>query len=207
MVQILAGLHGLVASREELGFLELDAPGSSPLQRHVAHQRAYHDWITALAGAAFPIIDAAFEWLEAHWPEAEGSPVVVWGDARLANVLFRDCAPVAVLDWEAAALGPPELDLGWMLFFHEYFQRVAVRYGYPGLPEFMERDRVVKAYVDATGRAPRDLDWFLVYAELRQALTSIRVSSRAVHFGEREPPPNPEDLIIDRQHLERIITE
>ena len=36
-----------------------------------------------------------------------------------------------------------------------------------------------------------DLDWYLVYAELRQALTSIRVSSRAVHFGERPAPDDP----------------
>ena len=35
-----------------------------------------------------------------------------WGDSRIGNVMYRDFAPVAVLDWEMAPLGPRELDLG-----------------------------------------------------------------------------------------------
>jgi len=65
---------------------------------------------------------------------------------------------------------------------------------------------VESAYGDATGHVPRDLDWYLAYAALRQALTSIRVSLRAVHFGEREQPADVNDLVADRPHLERIIT-
>ena len=64
----------------------------------------------------------------------ESKPVLSWGDARLANILWRDFEPTAVLDWEAVAIGPRELDLGWMVFFHDYFQRIAERYGYEGRP-------------------------------------------------------------------------
>ena len=57
------------------------------------------------------------------------------------------------------------------------------------MPEFLDRDRVVGRDTEqSTGTTVRDLEWYLVYAELRQALTSIRVSGRAVHFGERERP-------------------
>ena len=123
----------------------------------------------------------------------------------LANMLWRDFEPVAVIDWEAVAIGPRELDLGWMVFFHEYFQRIADRYGYPGVPEFARRDEVIGRYVERSGHQAVDLDWYIVYAELRQALTSIRVCSRAVHFGERPAPDDPQDLIMQRDHLEGVV--
>jgi aminoglycoside phosphotransferase (APT) family kinase protein len=203
VIDVLAGIHGFAASAEELAFLELDIPGDTALRRHVAAQRRYYDWIRG--DEWFPLIETAFGWLDRHWPADPGPSVVCWGDARLANLLCRDFAPVAVLDWEAVALGPRELDISWMLFFHQYFQRIAERYGRPGVPGFLVPDRVVAAYEERSGRTVRDLEWHLVYAELRQALTSIRVSGRAVHFGEREPPADPQDLIQDRAHLEETV--
>ncbi len=202
MVAVLAGIHAV----SDVTDLELDAPGDTPLRRHVEHWREYRDWVAAQAGTAIPLIEDAFLWLVARWPSGHEAVRLSWGDARLANVLFRECRPVAVLDWEAAAPGPPELDVGWCLFFHQYFQRVAARYGYTGLPDFLEPARFVAAYERASGHLVRDLEWFLVYAELRQAITSIRVSGRAVHQGEREAPADPQDLIIDRDHLEEVIS-
>jgi aminoglycoside phosphotransferase (APT) family kinase protein len=131
MVDLLVGIGGITASRENLAPWELDTPGATALARHVANQRRYYEWIRG--GAAFPLIDATFAWLEEHWPSNADDAVLSWGDARIANVLY------------------------------------------------------------------------LVYAELRQALTSIRVSSRAVHFGERPPPDDPQDLILERDHLRAVV--
>ncbi len=36
-------------------------------------------------------------------------------------MMFRDFEVVAVLDWEMASLGPPEVDLAWFLFFERFF--------------------------------------------------------------------------------------
>jgi len=202
MVEILAGVHAIDAVDD----LQLDVPGETALRRHMEHQRRYYRWIVDEAGVTFPVIDTAFTWLEDRWPAHEGPERLTWGDARLANVLFRDFRPVAVLDWELAAPGPPELDIGWCLFFHAYFQRVAARYGYVGLPGFLDAERFVAAYERATGRPVRDPRWYLVYAELRQALTSIRVTSRAVQDGERPAPDDPQDLIMDRHHLDGIVS-
>ena len=66
-----------------------------------------------------------------------------WGDARIGNVLYRDFEPVAVLDWEMAALGPPELDVGWLVTLHAFFEEVAHQYGLPGLPDLLRREDVV----------------------------------------------------------------
>jgi aminoglycoside phosphotransferase (APT) family kinase protein len=202
-VDVLVGIHGAAPDERALDPWQFDLPGATPLERHVANQRRYYDWIRQ--GASFPLIDATFAWLDARWPADEGAPVLSWGDSRLANVLWRDGAPVAVLDWEAVAVGPRELDLGWLVFFHEYFQRVAVRYGHRGIPDLLRRDDAVAAYSARSGHEVRDFDWYFVYAALRQALTSIRVSSRAVHFGERPAPEDPQELIMQADHLEELL--
>lgn len=203
VIAALAGIHAALVPNDELTFLEFKEAGDRPLRRHVAHQRTYYEWIRG--ESTFELIEATFRWLDEHWPRDEGRTVISWGDARLANVLFRDAEPVAVLDWEAVALGPRELDIGWLIYFHDYFQRIAIKYGHDGLPDFFRRADVERAYADATGQVPMDLDWYLVYAALRQALTSIRVSQRAIHFGEREQPDDVNNLVADRPYLERII--
>ena len=204
MVRILAGIHDVDLADEEAGFLDFPVAGRTPLERHVANQWAYYEWISDHAGARFPIIERTFAQLRSSWP-VEGPAAISWGDARLANVMFDDFEPAAVLDWEAAALAPREVDLGWLVFFHRYFQRVAERFDHKGMPEFMQCEAVVAAYQDAAGYQINDFEWYLLYAELRQALTSIRVSSRAVHFGERDMPDDPQDLILDREHLEEVV--
>ena len=47
-------------------------------------------------------------------------------------MMFRDNEVVAVLDWEMAAVAPPEVDLGWMCYLHLFFQDLAVQLGAPG---------------------------------------------------------------------------
>jgi aminoglycoside phosphotransferase (APT) family kinase protein len=203
VVRAIAGIHDLEAPAPELARFELDESGSSPLQRHVGHQRRYYDWLRG--EQRFALIESTFAWLDTHWPERDGRSSLSWGDARVANILFREGEPVAVLDWESVAVGPRELDVAWLIFFHAYFQGIAESMGHTGLPEFLRRDNVVAAYTDITGYEPQDLDWYLAYAALRQALVSIRVSTRAVHFGEREQPDDPQDLIMVRSHLEGLL--
>ena len=60
-------------------------------------------------------------------------------------------------------------------------------------------------YESRTGYRPQNIEWFLAYAALRQALTSIRVVDRAVFFKERAEPDDPTDLIMDRVRLESIV--
>ena len=72
-VGLLVGIHGIPAELDELDQWALDAPGATPLARHVANQRRYYDWIRG--ASTFSLIDATFEWLEDHWPESESKPV------------------------------------------------------------------------------------------------------------------------------------
>ena len=201
----LARLHSIERPEERFAFLPGAADGRTPLARHVDEQREYYEWVVD-DGRRSPLIEAAFAWLDAHWPEVEGPTVLSWGDARIGNVLYRDFEPVAVLDWEMAALGPPELDVGWLVTLHAFFEDVASTYGLPGLPDFLRRDDVSATYESVTGYAPRDLGWYAVYASTRHAIIMSRIGRRAIHFGEAEMPDDVDELIPHRVMLEGLLS-
>ncbi len=75
-----------------------------------------------------------FTWLEDNLPTDVGADALSWGDGRIGNMMFRDHRVVAVLDWEMAAVAPPEVDIGWMCYLHLFFQDLAVQMGAPGFP-------------------------------------------------------------------------
>ena len=203
-IGIVADLHQMRASSDELAFLELDVPGETPLRRHVNDLANYYEWVRG--DLRIPILERTFAWIEQHWPAHEGDTVVSWGDSRIGNVLYRDFEPVAVLDWEMAALGPREVDLGWMIFMHTFFEYAAQMSDLDGMPDFMRRSDAVTTYEQRSGTEPRDLDFYEAYAALRHGIVMARVTLRSVHFGEAELPADPDELVMHRSVLEGIIT-
>jgi aminoglycoside phosphotransferase (APT) family kinase protein len=203
-VRVLAELHGANVTAADIAFLELDRPGATALRRHLAEQRSYYEWVVA-DGARSPLIERTFTWLEDHWPASEGAPVISWGDARIGNMMFRDFEPVAVLDWEMAAVGPREIDVGWMVYLHRFLDDIALQAGLPGMPHFMRLDDVAEAYARHSGHTPGDLDFYTMYAALRHAIVMSRVARRQVLFGEIEMPDDPDDMIMHRPTLEQML--
>ena len=201
-VGLLAQLHAIADAPTVFPWLAR-ADDRSPLRAHVDEQRAYADWV--LDGRTGPLIARGFAWLEEHWPEEEGVTVLSWGDARIGNVIFSDFAPAAVLDWEMAGLGPRELDVGWMIYLHRFFDDLARQLGLPGLPDFMRRGDVAATYEELTGSAPRDLDWYTAYAAVRHAIIMTRVGMRQAHFGEAELPADVDELVTHRASLEAML--
>jgi aminoglycoside phosphotransferase (APT) family kinase protein len=203
-VRTLAAIHGADVTAEDVAFLELERPGDSALRRHVADTAAYYEWVVA-DGARSPLIERAFSWIEENWPEEEGPSAISWGDARIGNMMFRDFEPVAVLDWEMAATGPVEIDLGWMIYLHRFLDDIALGAGLPGMPGFMRMEDVAATYEVASGRAPRHLEFFTLYAALRHAVVMSRVARRQVLFGEIAMPEDADDMIMHRASLEQML--
>ena len=201
-VEVLANLHAIDVSGPNAAFLDRPQWGASPLDQHLTYQRWYYDW--ARGDVRYPLIERAFDWLEANRPTNERT-VLNWGDSRIGNIMFRDFAPVAVLDWEMAALGAPGVDVAWMIFLHRFFNDMAVRYGMPGMPNFMRRADVVRQYHELAGQPVDDVEYYEVFAALRFAIISIRTSVRAIAYGDMEQPADPEDLIMHRSLLEAML--
>jgi len=205
-VRVLAEIHGVDATPEELAFLAVDAPGDTALRRHVNDLVAYYEWVRG--DLRVPVIEAGFGWIEDNWPEGPGEPleaVISWGDSRIGNILYRDFEPVAVLDWEMAAVAPREVDIGWMIFIHDFFEHVAQQIELPGMPHFMRREDVAATYEAASGVAPQNLGFYELYAALRHAIVMARVTLRAIHFGESEMPADPDELVLHRNLLREMI--
>ncbi|MFL6116412.1 MAG: phosphotransferase family protein [Catenulispora sp.] len=203
-IATLARIHALPATAEELAFLgDLAADGDTALRTHVEAWRAYDHW--AHGDQPIPVLKKMFAWLDAHWPAAIAAPALSWGDARIGNILYRDFTPAAVLDWEMAGIAPREVDLGWLVFLHRFFQDLAEFFGLPGLPGFLAFPDVAERYAALTGYRPRDLEFYEAYAALRQGIVMGRVNQRRVRFGEQEPPAEPDELVNHAATLERML--
>jgi aminoglycoside phosphotransferase (APT) family kinase protein len=203
-VGLLAALFRIERPAERFAFLASARPGATPLRRFVAELRGFYDWVSA-DGIRSPLLERCFAWLDAHWPEREGPTVLSWGDARIGNILYRDFAPVAALDWEMAALGPPELDVGWMIALHRFFDDLTQGAGMPGMPDLLRRADVAASYEKRTGYAPRDLDFYTLLGALRHGIVMFRIARRMAHFGEVRLPPDVDDMIAHRRMLERML--
>ncbi|WP_424214848.1 phosphotransferase family protein [Streptomyces sp. BI20] len=201
-VDLIARLHRQFPAKEA-EFLLPEGAGD-PLRRHVDAQRAYYAWVVA-GLAPSPLIERAFARLEELWPTDPGEPVLNWGDARIGNVVYDGFTPVAVLDWEMAALAPAEVDLGWTVYLHRFFQDLTVSFGQPGLPEFLRREDIERRYAELTGHTPRDMEFHTLYAALRHAVVMLRIAYRQVHFGETEVPADPDRLILHHASLAAMI--
>lgn len=204
-VDVLAKLHSIPDAESTFGFL---ADGDEPnaLRRNLNWLKSWYEFAVPDIGRS-PLVEQALDWLEANWPAeaAAASPVLIWGDSRVGNVLYEDFKPVAVLDWEMATLGPREMDVAWMIFAHMVFQELAGLAGMPGLPDFMREDDVKATYADKTGVELGDLNWFYVYSGAIWCCVFMRTSARRVRFGEIEKPEDVETLFYHGALLRRLI--
>ena len=148
------------------------------LERQLEYYERYVAW--AGEGRPQPTCDAALEWLVAHRPRDRGETGLCWGDARLGNMIFRDGRCVAVLDWEMAALGDPEQDLAWWLYFDRHHSEGCDADRLAGIPT---REETVGRYREWTGRAVRDLEYYEIFAAFRFAAIMIRVAHQLVARG------------------------
>ena len=200
-IAAIAGVHDI--PDPATAFPTLVSDGDA-LRAHLAAQRDYYEWTRAADGLRIPVLERAFDWLEEHWPEPTPA-VLCWGDARPGNILFDGFTPAAVLDWEMVTFAPRELDLGWVVFIHRFFQDIARVFEIDGLPDFLRPADVVATYESLTGHTVRDLDWYVVYAALRHGIVMSQIKRRMAHFGEETLPDDPDDYVMHRSALEQLM--
>lgn len=207
-VGVLATLHSIPDAQNTFGFLTEGQSGDTAMRRHFNWVRSWYDFAVPDIGRS-PLLERTFDWLEAHWPAeaAAAEPVLLWGDARVGNVLYNDFRPVAVLDWEMVTLGPRELDVAWMIFAHMVFQELAALATLPGLPGVMREEDVRATYARLAGVEVGDLHWFYVYSGVMWACVFMRTGARRVHFGELERPDDVESLFYHAGLMRRLIGE
>ena len=128
-----------------------DRPLVGPTQRLVSLLDYWErHYLESCGGKPLELMSEAMAWLRSHQPE-EREPSLVWGDARIGNMLFDDdqnC--VGIVDWELASLGEPLQDLAYWTYSDDHFVHISSHGALAGWPTL---DETVDAYQKAVGNA------------------------------------------------------
>ena len=102
---------------------------------------------------------------------------VVWGDARLGNLMFDDNFDVvAVMDWEQPSLGGALHDLAWWLF-NSKAMHSGEQPGRPYLPGMGSHEETIALWRDITGISTDDIEWYEDFTALKYSCLAIRTTT------------------------------
>jgi aminoglycoside phosphotransferase (APT) family kinase protein len=176
-IDCLAKVAGVDYRARGLDFLARPELGDTALDQNLNYYRNYQLW--AERGQQHPVLEQAYQWLAANKPAKE--PVgLVWGDARIGNIIFDGTGAAAVVDWESATLGSPEMDLAWTLFVERYQY---VSSGNLRLAGFPSREQTLEHYQQLTGHTVENLHYHEVFSGYRFGCSMVRIAQQLVYYG------------------------
>jgi aminoglycoside phosphotransferase (APT) family kinase protein len=178
-IDLLAKIHA-ANWRATHAFLASEIGDACGLDHHLDHLTRWHAW--TVQGRNFPVIDAALAYLRSARSDLrDTSDVLLWGDARPGNILFAaDQSVAAVLDFEAALIGPRGLDLGYWLMMDRFHAEAIGIVRLPGWPSEAE---TIARYAAASQIDVPDLDYFIVLGAFFMATTIVRAADLGVASG------------------------
>lgn len=121
-----------------------------------------------------PLLDQGFARLKSLWPRnrADG---MVWGDARMGNMMFDDSFEVAaVIDWEQPSLGGALHDLAWFLSHADTMHGPTTTYGAP-LDGMGSREETIALWEEVSGKSAADIEWYEDFMAIKMALMGTRM--------------------------------
>jgi aminoglycoside phosphotransferase (APT) family kinase protein len=152
-------------------FLAGNGAAAQGLEQEWDKYRRFLDWITELR--PWPLLESAMQQLRARWPKNQ-PPGLVWGDARLGNLLVDDDFRVAaVMDWEQPSLGGALQDLAWWLVISDSMHSTGS--GRPHLEGMGTREETIALWEEITGVSTADLEWYEDFTRLKHAILSVRM--------------------------------
>lgn len=165
---------------EAAGFHHLDQKHHGELgpEQRRGYFQNYKNW--AMKGEAHPVIDPAWDWLVANWPEDGEFIELCWGDARPGNQMYGgpdNTEVIGVFDWEMVSLGNSESDLGWWLFLQQFSVESA---GATLLPGMLDRAQTIALWEELMGRPATHVDFYEVLAGFQFALVMVKLAEMYV---------------------------
>ena len=132
-------------------------------------------------GLARPALEYGLAWAERRAPEPS-LITLTHQDYRTGNYLVSEAGLGAILDWEFAAWGDPDSDIGWFCARCWRFGAVEREAGGIGA-----RADFIGAYERASGRRvdPTRVRFWEVMAHIRWAVIALQQAER--HLSGREP--------------------
>jgi len=175
--EAMAKIHRLDYRAIGFGFLEAPELGATGLDEQIARYESYLEW--AARGRTQPTTEAALDWVKANRPRDEPRRLV-WGDARIGNIIFDGTTPAAVIDWEMVCTGSPEMDVGWAIFLDRHHSEGI---NTPRLEGFPSYEDTIAHYEKHSGHTVKNLHYYQVFAGFRFAVIMIRIAQQLVAYG------------------------
>jgi aminoglycoside phosphotransferase (APT) family kinase protein len=196
-LRTLATIHRVDVDEVGLAALATTIMGGTTIQAQIDSWQRFLAWSSK---REHPIIDAAFDYLRKHAP-ATARRRLQWGDARPGNLMFNDDLSIAaVLDWELATIGDPEIDLAWWLFtFRDHTYGLGIPHP-DGIPSAAE---TVSRYTELSGHQVKNLDYYEVFAATRLSVAMVR-AARMLIDARLLPPDAP---MADTNPAVRLLAE
>jgi aminoglycoside phosphotransferase (APT) family kinase protein len=189
VVEAIAALHAADWREVAIPGLPGSAPGGpDPGGAPLAYWRDYHvNWVKDDPNEYVPAFDEALAFLERQRPR-DARTTLVWGDAKLGNVMFASGRPderrvAALVDWEMATLGDPEMDLASLSISDLRAQEDAGQV-LDGTPDEAE---LVAMYEAASGERVRNFHYALVFAAFWRGAVQMKFMRRMRANGAELP--------------------
>jgi aminoglycoside phosphotransferase (APT) family kinase protein len=158
---------------DSVDFLAGPEGARSGLEQEWDKYRRFVAWVSQ--DRRWPPLEAALERLEKAWPKNQPAGVV-WGDARLGNMMFGDdYEVVAVMDWEQPSLGGALHDLAWWLVLSKTMH--SDDQGRPILEGFGTYDQTIALWREVTGLSADDIEWYEDFVDLKMSCLGIRMAT------------------------------
>ena len=175
-VESIARIHRLDPDAIGFGFLDRPDLGARPFEQHLNYYERYFEW--GARGLPQPTLEAALAWLKENDPH-DDRRTLIWGDARIGNIIFDGTRPAAVIDWEMVTLGCPEQDLAWSIFLDRHHSEGM---GLPRLEGFPSYEETVARYEARSGHEVRNLAFWQVFAGFRFGVIFLRLAQQMAHY-------------------------
>lgn len=174
----MAKIHQIDITKYDLPTLPRSADDESPIMHEI---RRYEGMMAqGMRDNADPIILEAWQFLKDNMPK-DGPRVLCWGDSRCGNVIWRDLAPVAMIDWEIAAIGDPLTDLAWW-FWIDHCNCVGLGVEkMSGVPDY---DDAYQQWHEMTGLPIDNIAYYELFVLVR---FSIIMERKLVHMMLEDP--------------------
>jgi aminoglycoside phosphotransferase (APT) family kinase protein len=158
-----------------VGFLRGQTPGAEEgLEQEWDKYVRFVAWLER--EKPWPVLHMALKKLRSKWP-ANQPAGIVWGDARLGNMMFDDNFDVvAVMDWEQPSLGGALHDLAWWTF-NSRAMHSGNEPGRPYLDGFGTREETIALWRDITGIPTDDIEWYEEFTAFKYSCLAIRTTT------------------------------
>lgn len=182
-IEALAALHACDIDAAGIRHRTLPTDGATALDRALAYWQRYLAFVSE--GDEFPLLEHAVDRLCAERPAVTLPDTLVWGDARLGNMLFVGTTPSALLDFEFCHVGLREFDVAFFSIFDTILAKHFL--GTSRLPGYLDHDETIDHYEAVAGCTIAHRDYFTLMACTYSALATTRVLQGRAAAGYVDP--------------------